>query len=91
MFSYPSSPKVMKTNSRDFFGKKNLRFFFPQVRAEKLITGLGGEKASWKANSTKLGIDYTNLTGDILIAAGNLLPKSFRVTKLDFRIATKCI
>jgi dynein heavy chain len=40
------------------------------VRAEKLITGLGGEKASWAANSKKLGLDYTNLTGDILIAAG---------------------
>ena len=40
------------------------------VRAEKLITGLGGEKASWGASSVKLGKDYTNLTGDILIAAG---------------------
>merc|ERR1719399_1223172 len=42
------------------------------IRAEKLITGLGGEKASWTANSVKLGVDYTNLTGDILIAAGIL-------------------
>ncbi|CAD7961252.1 unnamed protein product [Amoebophrya sp. A25] len=40
------------------------------VRAEKLITGLGGEKAAWTQNSAKLGKDYTNLTGDILIASG---------------------
>merc|ERR1719326_142129 len=42
------------------------------VRAEKLITGLGGEKVSWTNKSKKLGVDYTNLTGDILIAAGIL-------------------
>merc|ERR1719305_2048582 len=42
------------------------------IRAEKLITGLGGEKASWNSNSVKLGLDYVNLTGDILIAAGIL-------------------
>jgi dynein heavy chain len=40
------------------------------VRAEKLITGLGGEKVSWTNKSKKLGVDYINLTGDILIAAG---------------------
>merc|ERR1719482_561073 len=40
------------------------------VRAEKLITGLGGEKVSWTAKSKKLGVDYINLTGDILIASG---------------------
>lgn len=42
------------------------------VRAEKLITGLGGEKVSWTNKAKKLGIDYVNLTGDILIAAGIL-------------------
>lgn len=40
------------------------------VRAEKLITGLGGEKASWNTKSIGLGKDYVNLTGDILIASG---------------------
>merc|ERR1719421_1205293 len=40
------------------------------VRAEKLINGLGGEKVSWTKKSTQLGKDYTNLTGDILIASG---------------------
>ncbi|CAL1134249.1 unnamed protein product [Cladocopium goreaui] len=40
------------------------------ARAEKLIDGLGGEQASWSAKSKKLGLDYNNLTGDILIASG---------------------
>jgi len=40
------------------------------VRAEKLITGLGGEKASWQTRSAVLGQNYINLTGDILMAAG---------------------
>eukprot|EP00927_Polykrikos_kofoidii_P032000 TRINITY_DN2738_c0_g4_i1.p1 TRINITY_DN2738_c0_g4~~TRINITY_DN2738_c0_g4_i1.p1 ORF type:complete len:2178 (+),score=489.64 TRINITY_DN2738_c0_g4_i1:748-6534(+) len=40
------------------------------TRAEKLISGLGGEQATWTTKSTKLNKDYTNLTGDILIASG---------------------
>ncbi|EER06065.1 dynein heavy chain, putative [Perkinsus marinus ATCC 50983] len=40
------------------------------VRAEKLITGLGGEKSRWTAASNRLGTDYNNLSGDILIASG---------------------
>jgi dynein heavy chain len=40
------------------------------ARAEKLIDGLGGEQASWSQKSSKLQKDYTNLTGDILIASG---------------------
>merc|ERR1719238_1484848 len=40
------------------------------ARAEKLIDGLGGEQASWTQKSKKLQNDYTNLTGDILIASG---------------------
>eukprot|EP00928_Gymnodinium_smaydae_P036017 TRINITY_DN25241_c1_g2_i2.p1 TRINITY_DN25241_c1_g2~~TRINITY_DN25241_c1_g2_i2.p1 ORF type:complete len:3507 (-),score=695.75 TRINITY_DN25241_c1_g2_i2:57-10475(-) len=40
------------------------------ARAEKLIDGLGGEQASWTTKSNRLGKDYTNLTGDILIASG---------------------
>eukprot|EP00931_Biecheleriopsis_adriatica_P052316 TRINITY_DN3041_c0_g1_i3.p1 TRINITY_DN3041_c0_g1~~TRINITY_DN3041_c0_g1_i3.p1 ORF type:complete len:5045 (+),score=1273.98 TRINITY_DN3041_c0_g1_i3:2025-15137(+) len=42
------------------------------ARAEKLIDGLGGEQATWTAKSKRLGSDYTNLTGDILIASGIL-------------------
>jgi len=40
------------------------------ARAEKLIDGLGGEQASWSTKSNRLAKDYTNLTGDILIASG---------------------
>ena len=40
------------------------------VRAESLISGLGGEKARWKGESEQLAITYTNLTGDVLISSG---------------------
>merc|ERR1719271_86981 len=40
------------------------------ARAEKLIDGLGGEQASWTQKSNRLAKDYTNLTGDILVASG---------------------
>jgi len=39
-------------------------------RAESLISGLGGEKARWKAESEHLAIVYENLTGDVLISSG---------------------
>jgi dynein heavy chain len=38
-------------------------------RAETLIESLGGEKARWATFATELGEKYTNLTGDVLIAA----------------------
>eukprot|EP00434_Breviolum_minutum_P002108 symbB.v1.2.001863.t2/scaffold77.1/size347087/34 len=34
------------------------------VRAEKLISGLGGEKTRWMESSKRLGEQHTNLTGD---------------------------
>merc|ERR1712056_46761 len=40
------------------------------VTAEKLINGLGGEKSRWTASSNKLGEQYSNLTGDVLISSG---------------------
>lgn len=40
------------------------------IRAEKLISGLGGEKTRWKAASENLVIVFRNLTGDVLISAG---------------------
>merc|ERR1719379_548819 len=40
------------------------------VRAEKLISGLGGEKSRWSESSANLGAQYTNLTGDVLISSG---------------------
>lgn len=38
-------------------------------RAQKLITGLGGEKFRWTANAESLGKQYDALTGDTLVAA----------------------
>eukprot|EP00928_Gymnodinium_smaydae_P068047 TRINITY_DN5109_c0_g5_i1.p1 TRINITY_DN5109_c0_g5~~TRINITY_DN5109_c0_g5_i1.p1 ORF type:complete len:4182 (+),score=1201.92 TRINITY_DN5109_c0_g5_i1:1381-13926(+) len=38
--------------------------------AEKLISGLGGEKTRWTVSSEDLGVKYTNLTGDILVSCG---------------------
>lgn len=39
-------------------------------RATKLIGGLGGEKSRWTEVAHKLGGDYINLTGDVLLASG---------------------
>ncbi len=39
-------------------------------RATKLIGGLGGEKARWTEVAKKLGDDYINLTGDVLLSSG---------------------
>ncbi|VDQ15123.1 unnamed protein product, partial [Trichobilharzia regenti] len=39
-------------------------------RAEQLIGGLGGEKTRWTEAAKNLGIQYTNLTGDVLISSG---------------------
>lgn len=39
-------------------------------RAEQLIGGLGGEKTRWSVTAKQLGIQYNNLTGDILISSG---------------------
>ena len=39
-------------------------------RAEKLIGGLGGEKTRWTEAAKSLGARYTELTGDMLVAAG---------------------
>ncbi len=40
------------------------------LRAEQLIGGLGGEKDRWSKAAKDLSVQYENLTGDILIAAG---------------------
>mmetsp|Transcript_49836 Transcript_49836/g.161224 ORF Transcript_49836/g.161224 Transcript_49836/m.161224 type:complete len:2909 (-) Transcript_49836:280-9006(-) len=40
------------------------------VTAEKLISGLGGEKSRWTSSSEVLGAQYDNLTGDVLISSG---------------------
>ena len=38
-------------------------------RAEELIGGLGGEKIRWTQAAQDLGIQYDNLTGDVLLSA----------------------
>jgi dynein heavy chain len=40
------------------------------VRAEKLISGLGGEKVRWTDVANTLSGDYTNLTGDLMLSSG---------------------
>jgi len=40
------------------------------IRAEQLIESLGGEKIRWGDNAVKLGADYINLTGDVIVASG---------------------
>ncbi|XP_036755222.2 dynein axonemal heavy chain 3 isoform X5 [Manis pentadactyla] len=42
------------------------------IRAEKLISGLGGEKDRWTEAARQLGIQYTNLTGDVLVSSGTV-------------------
>ena len=50
-------------NQVDLCGKK-------LVRAEQLISGLGGEKTRWSQFKVDLNEQYVNLTGDVLISAG---------------------
>jgi len=40
------------------------------LRANQLLSGLGGEKVRWASEAVRLGKDYDNLTGDILISSG---------------------
>ncbi|EDM17633.1 rCG40149 [Rattus norvegicus] len=42
------------------------------IRAEKLISGLGGEKDRWTEAARLLGIRYDNLTGDVLLSSGTV-------------------
>lgn len=41
-------------------------------RAQKLIAGLGGEKSRWTAAAERLGREYVQLTGDVLLAAAQI-------------------
>ena len=40
------------------------------VRAEQLISGLGGERDRWREFSANLAEKYENVTGDIMLSAG---------------------
>ncbi|EDV21418.1 uncharacterized protein TRIADDRAFT_60039 [Trichoplax adhaerens] len=39
------------------------------VRAEKLISGLGGEKERWERCAKELGYNYFNIVGDVLLSS----------------------
>ena len=41
-------------------------------RAQKLISGLGGEKSRWTAAAALLGQQLQRLTGDVLLAAAQI-------------------
>ena len=58
------------------------------MRAEQLISGLGGEQARWRQFSINLGEKYDNVTGDIMLSAGVVaylgsFVASYRTTALD--------
>eukprot|EP00929_Paragymnodinium_shiwhaense_P104537 TRINITY_DN6904_c0_g1_i1.p1 TRINITY_DN6904_c0_g1~~TRINITY_DN6904_c0_g1_i1.p1 ORF type:complete len:2672 (+),score=812.80 TRINITY_DN6904_c0_g1_i1:23-8017(+) len=40
------------------------------TRAGQLIDSLGGEKVRWTESAQNLGVDYVNLTGDVILASG---------------------
>ncbi|NXA07095.1 DYH3 protein, partial [Sapayoa aenigma] len=42
------------------------------VRAEQLISGLGGEKERWTEAARLLGIRHTDLVGDVLLSSGTV-------------------
>uniref|UniRef100_A0A674GZT8 Dynein axonemal heavy chain 3 n=1 Tax=Taeniopygia guttata TaxID=59729 RepID=A0A674GZT8_TAEGU len=42
------------------------------VRAEQLISGLGGEKERWTEAARLLGIQYIDLVGDVLLSSGTV-------------------
>lgn len=44
----------------------------PCCRAQKLIAGLGGEKSRWTAAASRLGQEYVQLIGDVLLAAAQI-------------------
>lgn len=40
------------------------------IRAEQLISSLGGEKTRWTERSGELAGEFTNLTGDVIVSSG---------------------
>ena len=61
-FKAANDEKVSLANQVDMCEKK-------LVRAGKLISGLGGERARWTENVKTLGEEFTNTTGDVLISS----------------------
>ena len=62
-FQETTDKKIKLEIEVDLCGKK-------LVRAQKLISGLGGEKTRWTEAANNLQIIYDNLLGDVLISSG---------------------
>lgn len=48
-------------------------------RAEKLIYGLGGERDRWSEMAVNLGMKLINITGDVLLASGEITEKDYLI------------
>ncbi|KAG7391800.1 Dynein heavy chain 1, axonemal [Phytophthora pseudosyringae] len=57
---------------KEELGRKVVQCQVQLQNAERLIGGLGGEEARWKETVAQLTIDYSNLTGDVLVSAGTI-------------------
>ncbi|XP_016078231.1 PREDICTED: dynein heavy chain 3, axonemal [Miniopterus natalensis] len=62
-----------ETNAKKMTLEENIHICSEKlIRAEKLISGLGGEKDRWTEAARQLGIRYINLTGDVLVSSGTV-------------------
>jgi dynein heavy chain len=62
------------------------------MRAEELITGLGGEKSRWTSVAADLSITYSTLTGDVLVSGGyvaylGVFMKNYRDEVIDIWVS----
>lgn len=57
---------------KEELGQKVVQCQVQLQNAERLIGGLGGEEARWKETVAQLALDYSNLTGDVLVSAGTI-------------------
>jgi dynein heavy chain len=62
------------------------------IRAQQLISSLGGEKVRWTQFAADLGHQYNDLTGDVLVAAGAVaylgpFTATYRTTALEDWVA----
>ena len=60
-------------------------------RAQKLITGLGGEKTRWNASADRLAMQLDKLTGDVLLAAAQIAYLGPFTAGVLLVCSTKCI
>ena len=71
LFAQSTAPEVCATQDQKQQLERDVDLCSKKLdRATKLIGGLGGEKTRWTEVAEKLGKDYINLTGDVLLSAG---------------------